>query len=176
MFRNTLILLTVLIVAGLSKDSNYINANDAPLQILQTTKQGHDISVGVQPHNLVVGSAHFIITVVDSESLKPVSNATITIVAVSPKGLETFKSPALNNPRDQEHYQANLTFTKPGVWTISIDMKLGTTKIINLEIPLEVDNAPRRPTAAGNIMWISVILIVVFGIIYIWASTKRIKR
>ena len=112
MFRNTLILLLVLIVAGLSKDSNYINANDAPLQILQTTKQGHNISVGVQPHNLVVGSAHFIITVVDSESLKPVSNATITIVAVSPKGFETFKSPALNNPRDQEHYQANLTFTK----------------------------------------------------------------
>jgi hypothetical protein len=176
MFRNTVILLIIFIVAGLPKDSNQISADDAPLQVFQTTKQGHNISVGVQPHNLVVGSAHFIINIVDLERSKPVSNATIKIVAVGPKGLESFKSPALSNPRDQDRYQANLTFTKPGTWTILIEIKLDIPEIISLEIPLEVKNAPRRPTTAGNIIWISVILIVLFGSIYIWASTKRTKH
>jgi hypothetical protein len=176
MFKNTLILLILFIIVSLPKDSCQVSADDGPLQVLQTTKQGHTISVGIQPRNLVVGAAHFIIQVVDSETSNPISNATIKIVAVGPEGLETFKSPALNNPHDQERYQANLTFTKSGTWTVLINIKLDIPETISVEIPLEVEDAPLRPTAAGNIMWVSVILIMLLGSISIWSSAKRTKR
>ena len=62
------------------------------------------------------------------------------------------------------------------MWTVLIDIKLDIPETISVEIPLEVEDAPLRPTVAGNIMWISVILIMLLGSIYIWSIAKRTKR
>ena len=169
-------ILLALVVLFTQSGSDTVNASGDTLEVFKDVKEGHEISVGVQPLDPSVGSVHFTVRLTNVETSSHVLDARINLVALNPEGQAVFRSPALNAPRSPECYEANIELNRAGEWTLVIDITTDIFDKITFEMPLNVKDAPLVPRVEGTIIWIVMVGIFASGGTYLWYAIRKTQQ
>lgn len=133
----------------------------------------YQIIVEVQPQNPTIGMLHFSVTPLDIETMLPVDDAFITVIAITEQGKPAFQAPALPAPDSPLYYDANINFTVSGAWSLMVKVeseRLGEAEVI---MPLDIGVSPFPSGGEGTVVYVIMLAILVGGIAYVWYSARR---
>lgn len=170
------VLLAAMAVALVQTASSLVFANGDSTEIFRGREGAYEIIVGVQPERPVVGSVHFTVTPLDTETSLPVLRAEITLVAHDPQGRPSVQARAVNAPESRRYYDANLTIHSPGEWTVVVEVSTEALGQATFTVPLRVGEAPLSPRIAGTVVWAVVVAILAAGAAYVSYSAGRARR
>ncbi len=145
----------------------------ASLRIFRKTEGPYDVAIRVQPLLAIVGSIHFVITVLDPETASPVDGATVTIVAENPDGEPGPEFRAMNTPDVPEDYHVDLTVLFSGVWQLSVGIHKEGLGAATFQAAFLVEEPPPPPGQAGSVLWLIVFAALVGGILFLWNRSRK---
>ena len=172
----TVLLAVALGVLALMAGIQNASGNGASFEIYEGRAGAYAIIVGVLPEDTAVGAVHFSVTISDAETSRPITDAEVTLVAVNDSGQEVYQARAVNTPVQPVYYDANITFESAGAWTIRVDVESRDLGQASVDVPLEVREPALTPGAAGTLLFLAVIAVLVGGGIYVWRASKRALR
>ena len=146
------------------------------LEIFRGREGLYLIIVGVQPEKPTIGIIHFSVTPLDAETMLPVDDATITVIAINEQGEPTFQAPALPSPDSSLYYDANINFTESGAWGLLVKLESEQFGEATVTMPLEIGSPPVLPGGVGTIVFVIMLAILVGGIVYVWYSARRKQK
>ena len=152
------------------------SGNGESFEIYEGRAGAYTITVGVLPEDTAVGAVHFSVTISDTETSRPITDAEVTLVALNDAGREVYQARALNTPVQPVYYDANITFESAGAWTIRVDVDSHDLGQASVDVPLQVREPALTPGATGTLLFFAVIAVLVGGGIYIWRASKRALR
>lgn len=124
--------------------------------------------------DLAVGSAQFAFIVVDGATGSPVPGARVLLRTRHADSGDEALVNALNSPVAPARYQARVSLDSPGAWLVSVEVDSSLGKIAleigSLEVP-----APSR-FSAGSIVFAGVFGVLLLGGLYLWWSTRKMRR
>jgi len=174
----TLLIRIVLpIIAGLLaftyfyRDNSY--GQSTSVEIYESVQNSYHILVEILPHPPMIGTVHLTIKLDDRKTGLPIQTASITIIADDANDHPTYQVMALNTPSTPSNYKANITFYDPGEWTLRLKVfeeGLGETIF---SVPLLLGGQPLKSGIAGTLLWISVVLLITTGSVYVWYSSRK---
>ena len=170
------VLLAAMAAALVQMASSPVFANGDGSEIFRGREGPYEIIVGVQPERLLVGSIHFTVTPLDTETSLPVLKAEITLVAHDPQGRPSVQARAVNAPGSRRYYDANMTIDSPGEWTVVVEVSTEALGRATFTVPLKVEEAALSPRVAGTVVWSVVLAILAGGAAYVWYSARRARR
>ena len=149
-----------------------VSANDGLDIFFEGESGGYHITLSVQPEVIAVGEVHFSITVAESDSMLPVTDAEIVLLAIDQNKEPTYQVRALNTPNDPVHYMSNIKFESSGDWIlrIKIDGRLGDT---GLDVPLLIKQPALMPASEGTILFFGILVVLLTGSLYLWRSSRN---
>ncbi len=148
-------------------------ANGDGVEIYWGREGAYEVIVSVQPDRPTVGTIHFTVTPLNAETLVPVVDADIEIVAHDPLNNPRFRVLALNPPLDLNYYDANVTVDSPGTWTLMVSVTSELLGEATFIVPVDVVERPLAQTTAGTIVWLAVLSTLVAGSGYVWHRSRR---
>tara|TARA_B100001750_G_C15276762_1_gene480347 strand:+ start:193 stop:723 length:531 start_codon:yes stop_codon:yes gene_type:complete len=159
----------VLLAVIFSWDS--VSANDGSNIFFEGESGGYHITLSVQPEVIAVGEVHFSITVAESDSMLPVTDAEIVLLAIDQNEEPTYQVRALNTPNDPVHYMSNIKFESPGDWILRVKIggRLGDT---GLDVPLFIKQPALMPASEGTILFFGILVVLLTGSLYLWRSSR----
>ena len=168
--------LVAAVVAGLPLAWSHMDANGKGLEIYRASEGRFEVIVSVQPEKPVVGTMHFTIEPVDTETALPILNAEIEIVAQDPAGKPAYRVKALNPPFALQYYDANITIKSPGDWTLLVTVDRDGIGRATFAVPLLVGERPVGPSPAGTVVWLVVLGVLGGGSVYFWRKSRRLQQ
>ena len=145
-----------------------------------TALEGSDgpftVTVVVQPAEPKVGSVHIKVTPVYSDTLDPVRDAQVSILATGREGEEVFSVFAINTPEEPRHYHANLLIEHIGVWAIEITVSEDGQGVGEFEFTLDVSEDQPNAGRLGTALWAGIVAVVVGGGVYVAFAIRRSQR
>jgi len=149
-------------------------AQDAGKELFRGQQGPYMVSVSVLPENTVVGTLHFSVAPLDAATSLPVTDARIVLVANNPDPSgPAFQARALDTPAAPGVYLSNITFNKPGLWTLAVTLESAALGEATLNVPLEVGPQPIGPSPGGAFVFLGVLFVLVGGVAYLWYSARR---
>ena len=153
---------------------HYALANDHTEEIFRAEKDGgFEIVVGIQPKKPIIGTVHFSVTLSDINTKVPISDAKITLMAEKNESHIKYQARALNFPSSPNYYETNITFKSAGLWTLIVSVQMKDVEESTFIIPLDIGNQSITPGTAGNFVFLAVLILLSFGIIYIFRKSKH---
>lgn len=135
------IILLACLLATQSHTQSLVFANGT-IQVVKKERAGpYELQVGMSPGTPRVGNLHVSLVVKDVELGKPITNATVMVMARGPEGgTDLGPLQAANNLESPQFYDADLLLDTEGSWMLILDIEsdLGAA---SLELPLEVTKA-----------------------------------
>ena len=131
------------------------------------------IIVEIQPQNPTVGMIHFSVTPLDAETMLPVDDAIITVIAINEQGEPTFQAPALPSPDSPLYYDANINITESGAWSLMVKLESERLGEATVTMPLQIGTPPLPSGNEGTIVFVVMLAILVGGTVYVWYSARR---
>ncbi len=168
-FTISLILILALLVVSAAGAS----AQETPVELFRGETNGYALVVRALPEETVVGTIHFVVIPMDASTSEPVRNAAIRIVATRPAGGEAIQSPALPSPGAIVQYEGNILFDAVGTWTVRVELASQALGEAEASFPLDVNEQPLPPGAAGVWVLIALVLIFVGGVGYLTLKIRR---
>ena len=166
-------LATILLVTA---TPSLTHANGGATEIFRGQQGLYELVVAVQPDQPAVGIIHLSFAPREAADSSPVTDAEITVIARQDIGETAYQARALNSPDSPSFYEANITFLFPGMWTLQVDIqsdRLGAAVVV---VPLEVTERPLGPSAAGGLVLLGAILVVLVGATFVWYSARRQRQ
>ncbi len=134
------------------------------------------IIVGVQPQNPAIGMLHFSVTPLDAETMLPVDDAIITVIAINEQGEPAFQAPALPSPGSSLYYDANINFTESGAWSLLVKLESERLGEATVTMPLGIGASQLPSGGVGTIVYVVMLAILVGGIAYVWYNARRKQK
>lgn len=135
------IILLACLLATQAPTQSLVFANGT-IQVVKKERAGpYELQVGMSPGTPRVGNLHVSLMVKDVELGKPITNATVMVMARGPEGgTDLGPLQAANNLESPQFYDADLPLDTEGSWMLILDIEsdLGAA---SLELPLEVTRA-----------------------------------
>ena len=142
-------------------------------EIFRERSEIFELSVAVSPKDPVVGGVHFSLQLLDLATMNPVKDARILVVVHNEENVPTYQTLVLNAPQSPNTYEGSLTFSRPALWNLRIEVDSQSLGSAIFRTPLMVKaGTPLRNPMAGFVL-LGVIACIVGGSIYIWRSTKK---
>ncbi|MDA1348216.1 MAG: hypothetical protein O3A47_05025 [Chloroflexi bacterium] len=170
------VLVVVLFLTGLALVNGRALANGGTFEVFRGTDGPYEISVGVLPEDMAVGTVHFSVSLTDLQRSVPVTDAKVVLIASDESGEPIYEARAVNTPISPLYYDANITFQSAGQWTIRVDVDSGELGPASVNVALEVTEPSLTPGIAGSILFLAVTVVLVGGGLYVWRSSKRSLR
>lgn len=148
-----------------------VSANDGSDIFFDASSGGYHITLTVQPEVVAVGEVHFSITLTESDSMVPVTDAEIVLLAVDQNKEPIYQVRALNTPNDPIHYVSNIKFESPGDWVLRIEIS-GHLGDSNFEVPLLIKQPALMPASEGTILFFGILAVLITGSLYLWRSSR----
>ena len=175
-----LLLLVVTTHAAWSVGLALAHGEGESLELFSGREGSYQVVVEVQPVKPVVGWVHFSVIPLEADSLLPVHDALITIVALNERDEPTFQAPALITPGSAAdsppYYDANITFDEAGAWSLRVSLESERLGAATVNVPLEIGVQPVLPGGEGTIVFLLVIAAIVGGTAYVWLSARRVRK
>lgn len=167
------ILLIVMAAVTTQARPDWVSANGATRLIVNDVKEGPYIfRVGVLPGSPKVGNLHLSVLIQAADSDEIIEDGRMTIQATGPEpGMTAGPVQATNAPLNPQVFDADLTMTALGTWTMSLETvsELGEATLV---VPLQVTEA-----GGFNLLIVVVIAVVVLAIAaLVWSQMKQRKR
>lgn len=164
------ILLTALIIGSV-----------APAQAQQPGARPYRVEAGPfrivvfsQPSRLSLGTIDYVITLAQPVTAQPVTDARVTIKAVSAEGGQKGIAIALNTPANPGTYTARVELDAPGVWRMSVDIS-NQQGHVEIEAPSQVVPIPRQSTA-GGLVFFGAFVFIALGALYVTWAVRRAQK
>ena len=166
--------LLALAVTLLTSFGQPVLANGEGVEVFRATDGSYDLIVRVQPDVPAVGAVHVTFEPRRASTAAPVVDAEITVIARDEAGVDRYAVRALNTPREEAYYDANLTFESPGDWTLVAEIESSTIGRATFLVPLAVQEQLLPPrSVAGTVIWLLVTGIIVGGAVYVSLRSRR---
>ena len=146
-------------------------ANDGSGIFFKSDSSGYHITLSVQPEVIAVGEVHFSITVAESDSLLPITDAEIVLLAIDQNKEPTYQARALNTPNDPVHYVSNIKFESPGDWILRVKIA-GRLGDIDIDVPISINQPALMPVAEGTILFFGILIVLLAGSGYLWRRSR----
>ena len=159
--------------AGALLGAGEVRANGDSQEIFRSREGAYEIVVGVQPRVPTVGTVHFTVTPLDSQTSEPVASALVTLTANDSEGNAVYTTRAVNTPVERQYYDANILFEDAGFWLIQVDVESESLGKSTVLVPLQVDEAPISAGLTGTIVWVGILAVLAGGVLYIWRKQGR---
>ncbi len=154
----------------------HVAANGNTVEVYRGRAGEYDVTVGVLPARPTVGQVHFSVTPRNASDQQVVRHARILMVAHDPEGRAAYQTLAVNSPAAPEYYDANFTIEAAGNWTFAVELSTAELGDARLAFPLEIGAAASSPGLAGTVLWVLIFAALVVGSLYIWRSSRRVRR
>jgi hypothetical protein len=166
--------LLALAVVLLTSVGQPVLANGEGVEVFRATDGSYELIVRVQPDVPSVGAVHVTFEPRRAGTAEPVVDAAITVVARDEAGADRYIVRALNTPREERYYDANLTFDSPGDWTLVAEIESSTIGRATFLVPLAVQEQSLPPRSfAGTVAWLLVTGIIVGGVVYLSFRSRQ---
>lgn len=144
----------------------------------ESTAGQHTIQLQVSPAAPIEGISRFAVRVRDTATGENIDDAKVSILASPSEEGEAQYTLALNSPVDPVFYLSQLDLETPGIWAVDVRVEsdLGSGSTI---MSVLVSERVRSGTGNGwgQVLFILVSLSFVFGITWVWYSSKKaLKR
>ena len=169
-------LLAILLVLFSPMVEYEVSANGDSVEIFRERSGPYEIVLGVLPQQPTVGTIHLTITPIDAQTSDPIENSKITIVAYDPGGEPAYQVRALNTPNNPMYYDANLTISIPGIWTLKLFIESEVLGNITVNVPLTVERQAIPPSPWGTAIWLIVLVTIIGGALHLWYRSKSTEK
>ena len=167
------LLLSALSAIALLVPAGLALANGSGVEIFRGRDGSYEVAVSILPADPVIGTVHFSIIPLDASTSLPVTDAEVTIVAHDEGGEPRFRARALNTPDSPQFYDANITFDSAGAWTLLVEVRNDDLGEAAVTVPLRVEERALTPGAAGSLVLLGAVVVLVGGALYIWFDIRR---
>ena len=140
-------------------------------QIHQSALNNYLLDVKILPHNPSVGPVHFTIEPKSVLANSPIEEALITVI-VSHDG-EAFQSRAVNSTDYPSMYDANLTFHKPGIWEIEINISSVAHGDSTATFNMEISGVASVPKNSAGLFFLFVFSVIITGSVILYLRYRR---
>ncbi len=151
-------------------------SQDEPTELFRGRSAPYEIVVAIRPDVPLVGTIHFLVSVLDSDSRETVADARVLIVAIDEDGVPIYQSLAVDTPDTPGLYEANISFSEPGRLNIRVDIENKRMGEGSFNVPLEVRPPPGSAGSGGGIVFAGVIAVLVAGTVYVAYTARRSRR
>jgi len=147
---------------------------DNMIQIHQSTLNNYFLDVKILPDNPSVGPVHFTIEPKSVLTNIPIEEALITVI-VTHDG-EAFQSRAVNSTDYPSMYDANLTFYKPGIWAIQINISSVAHGDSTTTFNMEISGVASVAKTSAGLFFLFVFSVIVTGSVILYLRYRRPKH
>ena len=152
-------------------------ANGDGSEIFRDSDGTYELIVRVQPDVPAVGVVHMTFEPLRAGTAVPVVDAEIGVVARDETGADRYAVRALNTPRAERYYDANLTIESPGDWTLVVEIESRTVGQTTFLVPLQVREQSLAPGSyTGTAVFLVVLGLIVGGTALVWRQSRRALR
>ncbi|MCL0029205.1 FixH family protein [Dehalococcoidia bacterium] len=149
---------------------------DEPTELFRGRAGPYEAMVAIRPHVPMVGTIHFLVSVLDADTRKAIAGARVLIVAFDEDGSPVYQSLAVDTPASPGVYEANITFSEPGRWSLRVNLVSQLMGEASFDVPLEVRPAPKSASSAGALLFFTIIAVLVAGTAYVADTARRARR
>ncbi len=147
-----------------------------PTELFRGRSGPYELIVAIRPDVPVVGTIHFLVSVLDADTRGAVDDARVLIVAIDEDGAPVYQSLAVDTPASPGVYEANITFSEPGRWDLRVDVENRRIGEASFNVPLEVRPPPGSEGSGGVIVFAGVIAVLVAGTVYVAYTARQSRR
>ena len=148
-------------------------ANGATVEVVQTVSGPYEIMVGILPSPPVQGFTHLTVTVADTNTGQPVTDAQVLAFFQHEEEGRQRQAQLFNSDASPEYYDRSLDLSRAGLWFVTVEVSnaLGQTSV---DFRLEVEGQPQ--SLAGRLVWGVMTGVVLLGAAYVVWSIRRTGR
>ena len=147
------------------------HSDEEPRELFHVIEGVFDITLEVEPVEILAGIVHFAVTVLVADDLTPVERAVVNVVAISPDGV-AIQARAVTAPGPKGIYETNLALEPGGLWSVTVDVhKEGLGNAIH-EVSLPVGDLQLSAVLLGTVLWFLTAMALLGGGYYLWRRSR----
>jgi len=149
--------------------------HERAVEILREVDGQFEVVVAALPEKPRVGTVHFSVTPLEAATGAVVSNANVTLTVRRGPDQRPIVARAVNTPAAPQYYDANITFTTAGDWSVTVEVQSDELGEATVEMPLRVDDQRITPNSGGGYVLLGVVILLAGGAVHLWLSSRRAR-